>query len=41
MNELVKIDGIELTVKEYQNQVIMTSWDIAKMHERDFQEASR
>ena len=41
MNELVKIDGIELTVKEYQNQVIMTSWDIAKMHERDVKDVNQ
>ena len=41
MNDLITIDGIELRKKKYENKIIMTSWDIAKMHERDVKDVNQ
>ena len=34
-NNLVKINEDEIVVKEYENQRIVTAWDIAKVHKRE------
>jgi len=34
-NNLVKINEEEIIVKEYENQRIVTAWDIAKVHKRE------
>ena len=32
---LVKIENKELTIKEWNNQRVVTSWDISELHNRD------
>jgi hypothetical protein len=35
MNKLITIDGKQIETKEYQGQRVVTTWDIAEVHERD------
>ncbi len=40
-NNLVKINEDEIVVKEYENQRIVTAWDIAKVHKREVREITQ
>lgn len=41
MNELIKIESKEIKVNEFKEQRILTSWDIAKLHEREVREVTQ
>ena len=41
MNELIKIESKEIEVNEFKEQRILTSWDIAKLHEREVREITQ
>lgn len=34
-NKLVKINDVELGIKEYKKERVVTAWDIAKVHKRE------
>lgn len=40
-NNLVKINEEEIIVKEYENQRVVTAWDIAKVHNREVREVNQ
>lgn len=40
-NNLVKINEEEIIVKEYENQRVVTAWDIAKVHNREVREITQ
>jgi toxin-antitoxin system, toxin component, bro family len=40
-NNLVKINEEEIMVKEYENQRVVTAWDIAKVHNREVREVNQ
>ena len=33
-NKLVKINDVELGIKEYKKERVITAWDIAKVHKK-------
>lgn len=40
-NKLVKINNIELGIKEYKKERVVTAWDIGKVHNRDVGEINK
>ncbi|WP_339064704.1 ORF6N domain-containing protein [Fusobacterium animalis] len=40
-NKLVKINNVELGIKEYKKERVVTAWDIAKVHNREVREITQ
>ena len=40
-NKLVKINNVELGIKEYKKERVITAWDIAKVHNREVREITQ
>ena len=40
-NKLVKINNVELGIKEYKKERVITAWDIGKVHNRDVGEINK
>lgn len=40
-NKLVKINNVELGIKEYKKERVVTAWDIGKVHSRDVGEINK
>ena len=40
-NKLVKINNVELGIKEYKKERVITAWDIGKVHKRDVGEINK
>ena len=40
-NKLVKINNVELGIKEYKKERVVTAWDIAKVHGREVREITQ
>lgn len=40
-NKLVKINNVELGIKEYKKERVVTAWDIGKVHNRDVGEINK
>ena len=40
-NKLVKINDVELGIKEYKKERVVTAWDIGKVHKRDVGEINK
>ena len=40
-NKLVKINNVELGIKEYKKERVVTAWDIGKVHKRDVGEINK
>lgn len=40
-NKLVKINNVELGIKEYKKERVVTAWDIGKVHNRDIGEINK
>ena len=40
-NKLVKINNVELGIKEYKRERVVTAWDIAKVHNREVREITQ
>lgn len=40
-NKLVKINDVELGIKEYKKERVVTAWDIAKVHNREVREITQ
>src|SRR3712207_9302228 len=40
-NKLVKINNVELGIKEYKEERVVTAWDIAKVHGREVNDVTK
>ena len=40
-NKLVKINNVELAIKEYKKESVVTAWDIAKVHKKEVNDITK
>lgn len=40
-NKLVKINNVELGIKEYKKERVVTAWDIAKVHKKEVNDITK